>query len=500
MKPPSARALPLLLSMIATLGSAAGGALEITEGVAAHQVLQRDAAGFARPRVGGTAADAAAGDIYVTVGQAGRPAPALAGVRVGTAAGGRWTAELPPLPTGGPYRLDFQLRDAAGRVQAEAAVDDILVGDLWLLIGQSNMQGQGRLADVEPPDPAVRLFDQADTWSVAAEPLHRPHAARDEVYRKKTSEDTRARRKGAGLGLPFAKEIHRHTGVPIGLVACALGGTAIAEWDPALAPLGGQSLYGATLRRVRAAGGRLKGALWYQGEADARNPEAVPLYFDRLRDLIAALRRDTGQPDLPFHLVQLCRMLDWIYFGAGGKAPPATLAQQWLDFREVQRQVAAQTPHTSLVATLDLDLVDSIHLDTPSLQRLGRRLAKQALRADYGLDRWQSGPRDPVVRGDFPAGRIYVRFAGVNGRLHAAGRVAGFELRRPDGSQVDALFRADVDPAQPDQVVIQVDSALPADARLVYGWGTNPYANLVDDADLAVPAFGPLALGPASGP
>ena len=477
--------------------------LRILQGIAHHQVLQRDNANSATIHLDGSTHIRTRGTIHVTVIHQGNPLEGFLGRETGAAEGGRCSAEIKGLPVGGPYRIDLQLRDGEGRPQAETSIFDVLVGDLWLLAGQSNMMGRGELAGAEQSSGSVRVFDMADRWLIAEEPLHRSLEARDPVYwsimdneerARAAAEARRTQKDGAGLGLPFAKEIVRHTGVPVGLIPCALGGSSISQWDPALQAQGGGSLYGAMLRRFRAAGGRIKGMLWYQGEADARNPEAVSQYDSRLRQLISSVRRDFGQPALPFHLVQLGRMLDWVYFGNNGRPPPPKLEQQWMDFREIQRRVDEQVEQTAMAVAVDLDLGDAIHLSTDSLKRLGIRLARGALVDLYGVKHWQTGPRLDSVRLD-PAGRrIYVRYTGVNGSLRAPGRISGFSLHREDGTEVAAIYRADPDPARPDSLVLSLGSEVPADTALAYGWGTNPHCNLVDAADMAAPCFGPVRL------
>src|SRR3989304_5658203 len=92
---------------------------------------------------------------------------------------GRWTAgprgavswgggagRIEGIPTGGPDGVELRLHDSGGGEVAGAKVDHVLVGDLWILAGQSNMQGVGVLKNVEPPSPLVHAFDMADRWQV----------------------------------------------------------------------------------------------------------------------------------------------------------------------------------------------------------------------------------------------------------------------------------------------------------------------------------------------
>ena len=82
------------------------------------------------------------------------------------------------VPSGGPYRIEV-------RVQGTTAADsvrNVLVGDLWVLAGQSNMQGVGDLVEVQPPHELVHNFDMTDHWVVAEEPLHRLVDAVDSVH------------------------------------------------------------------------------------------------------------------------------------------------------------------------------------------------------------------------------------------------------------------------------------------------------------------------------
>lgn len=493
---------PLLALLLAsTPAHAADATLSIDRGLSAYQVLQRDAQNTAAVALEGSASAAGRVEARV-VRNSGTPASGAAGEGssividwqpLGDVEGGRWSGRLAGLPTGGPYRVEVRL--TAEGAQATAAVDDVLVGDLWLLAGQSNMQGVGDLVDVEPPHPLVHSFDMADQWVLAEEPLHWLLEAVDSVHwRQLTDPDERRRQaeharqnrtKGTGLGLPFAVEMVRRTGVPVGLVPCAHGGTSMDQWSPELKDRGGESLYGAMIRRAGVVGGRVSGLLWYQGESDA-NRMAADVFPAKFTALIAAVRSDLGQPDLPFYWVQLGRFVN--------PADPSG----WHQVREAQRTLAAQIPHTAVVPAVDLPLDDLIHISTAGLKRLGLRLANIACREQFG-EAVEPGPMLAGVDLEEGGRRIRVRYEGASGRLEPATHIAGFSLRDAQGAIVPLVFEAKVDPQQPHSVLLMLNAAPPEGAQLWYGYGLDPYCNLRDERDMAAPAFGPWELTAAAG-
>ena len=256
----------------------------------------------------------------------------------------KWSGDVKRVPAGGPYRLEVRLQGAESTI----SIANLLVGDLWVLAGQSNMEGLGELIEVQQPSPQVHGFDMADRWGVAEEPLHTLVNAADPVHwplnaqrqpERLTGERLEtfvvSRKKGAGLGLPFAVEMVQRTGIPIGLIPCAHGGTSMDQWSPALKNREGESLYGSMYRRVQAVGGQVKGVLWYQGESDA-NPTAAPQFLAKFEAFVKAMRSDFNQPDLPFYYVQIGRHIDKTNFAEWNKvqerisAPkPTSHARAW---------------------------------------------------------------------------------------------------------------------------------------------------------------------------
>jgi hypothetical protein len=162
-----------------------------------------------------------------------------------------------------------------------------------LLAGQSNMSGQGGVANrrwdhVVPPEcqpnPNIQKLNAGLKWEQAKEPLH------DGI-------DTRAV-EGIGPGMPFANTVLQRKpnfGI-IGLVPCAMSATKITQWGK------GTALYSLLVKRAKAAlsgGGTIQALLWYQGESDTVDfTNDAALYGRRLLQLIIDLRADLQLPNL----------------------------------------------------------------------------------------------------------------------------------------------------------------------------------------------------------
>ena len=378
------------------------------------------------------------------------------------------TGETLQLPAGGPYQV--------------GGAKNVLVGDLWILAGQSNMEGVGDLVDVETPHPLVHSFQSREQWAPAEEPLHwlgespRPvhHIIWGLPLPTEIPPRDQARNKGAGLGLTFAKARAGQTGVPIGLIPAAHGGTSMQQWDPARKGQGGHSLYGATLERVKSVGGKVAGILWYQGESDA-NPADAALYEARLTVLVQSFRADLGQPELPFYYVQL---------GGFVTDPDPGLVSGWNSVRESQRTWQDTLPNLGMVSAVDCGLDDGIHIDTPGLKMLGKRLAAVAA--------GQPAPNLAAITFEPAQGWLRVSFANVQGGLQSQGRPAGFTLRDPAGAELPLIYKVSFDGS--DALLKLTDPALLPGASLWYGYGLAPYCNVTDATGAAVPAFGPISL------
>jgi len=455
--------------------------LRITGGVVDYQVFQRGADNRADIAVSGSS-DANGKTVEARLVRKQVLVLGFDWMPLGQVAGGRFSGQLKGVPAGGPYRIELRV---AG-TDASAAVDNVLVGDLWVLAGQSNMQGVGDLVDTTMPHELVHNFDMADHWLVAEEPLHTLAGATDRVHwplnaqkqperyeGERLAKYVAERKKGAGLGLPFAVEMVRATGVPVGLLACAHGGTSMDQWSPALKDKGGDSLYGSMLRRFRLAGGKVKGVLWYQGESDA-SPKAAPEFQAKFERFVAAVREDFGQPEIPFYYVQIGRHVN------------NQNVAEWNAVQEMQRKAEQTIPNSGLVPAIDVSLDDGIHVGTQDLKMLGKRLANLA------LGRTKRGPRP--IAATFSNGVVRVAFAEVNGKLTSEGRISGFSIHVGSGEPLPLIFKARVDPQDPSAVLLSIGGKLPEGAVLHYGYGKDPYCNLRDEAGMGTPVFGPMAI------
>lgn len=179
------------------------------------------------------------------------------------------------------------------RAQAVNVPKDAAKFHLFLLAGQSNMAGRGKVdAQDLKRNPRVLSLDKNGAWQVAVDPLHfdKPQVV------------------GVGLGKTFALDYAKaHPGVTVGLIPCAAGGSPIASWEPGARHDQTQSNpYDDALARTRKAmkSGDLKGILWHQGESDS-SLEASQVYEEKLHRLIARMRADFDAPNIPFIAGQL---------------------------------------------------------------------------------------------------------------------------------------------------------------------------------------------------
>jgi sialate O-acetylesterase len=407
------------------------------------------------------------------------------------------------------FLLAVMLFGAAAVIATEAPASPpfpLEDADIWVLAGQSNMEGYGRIRKEYVANPRIAVFNLRNEWKPAVPPTHTVTAAAAPVFKKLIFEinptltekdwahwvESQKDRPIGGVGpdLSFAESIVSATGRNVVLLPCALGGTSLSHWNPARRDEGEASLYGNMLARIKKVGGRVKGVLWYQGESQANRAAAETFEKDFL-NFVDNVRRDVGDPELPFLYVQIGR-----FCYENHDSEPF-----WKSVQEKQRIVRTQRPNLWVVPAVDLPLDDMIHVGAAGQERLGRRLAEVALTHIYQVA-GHGTPLDFVSCAVLPDTDVShhslrVKFSGVTGRLQSQGRPAGFELQSDEPNRDGpTVYNVELDPTDSAAVIVWYSKELRAPAKLSYALGMDRYANLTDERDMAVPAFGPIVIDP----
>lgn len=405
-------------------------------------------------------------------------------------ADGRWslTLDTTTLPAR-PLAMTVRGRDNT------LTVADVLIGEVWLASGQSNMQKTlGEERGMKPAfnhqqEIAAANYPQMRLFMV---PKRRASQPADDVKGSWVlcSPESFEAVKFSAAGYYFGRRLHQALQVPVGVIASAYGGTRIEPWteagaattsvppDPlakaddgkqAPAPSG---LYNAMIAPLTPL--TIRGVIWYQGESNVASAEPMALYTTKMDDLVRGWRQQWQAP-LPFYYVQVAPHS----YSTVRKArvdSPTTLPELWEAQADAQR-----IPGTGMIVTTDLvDDVRDIHPRDKT--QVGLRLANLALRHTYG----QAGPEvhSPAYRTlQVHGATLVLQFD------HAAG------LRTRDGQPPSHFELAGADgvyhPAQAvlrgEQVVLSsAVVAAPVAAR--FAWHEDAQPNLVNGAGLpAVP-------------
>lgn len=430
--------------------------------------------------------------------------------RRGLHAAGDDVAEL-ALPVGGPYTLSATAYDTAGRPLARQVASDVHVGDLWILAGQSNMQGAAPLdADPEPPV-GVRSFGLDRRWVAAYEPLHRVWLSRNSVVTKvwhwmyadlqvdldvewdsQHLADSNTPQGGQGPGSWAARALYRETGVPVGLLPCALGGSALDLWQPDWAERVGMppadSMF-ANLVELAGRCGPVRGVLWYQGETDALHEGTT--YAERFSGFVTAVRAAVANADLPFITVQLGLYdAEMLAKQTNGGAPD--FSPGWAEIREQQRRAAIEIPGVHMVSAADLETTDGTHIDRPGVEALGERLAAVAqLYVPEGVGR----PAPAVGQPSWIDPRtLRLPVTGIALPLQVTAPWAFRLERASDGVEPAQLIGLESDGAG---LVLSFDAPVTSDDVVLVRNGLGRFADVHDADGFPLPAFGPLTISPA---
>jgi sialate O-acetylesterase len=422
--------------------------------------------------------------IWGTAGAGEAVTVEFAGQVVSTKAGtdGRWRVELQPL------EASKEPRTLTVRGSNTLEFPNVLVGEVWLCSGQSNMEwtvDKSAEFDREKADanqPLIRHF------KVPRKHLPFPTAEVDASWVVCTPETVG---QFSGAGYFFARELVRELDVPVGLINSSFGGTRIEPWFspeaaqsagalPDLAAQArkaspttpeGRPAYEAYLRNVETwlaaakaavAGGTafptppeepwitgneqqltrlhngmvaplipyaLRGALWYQGESNAGDPAR---YLEKMKTLVDGWREAWGQPEMPFYLVQLAAFQN-------SRTNP-DVADTWARLREQQIK-AVNLPHFGVAVAIDIGAGENIH--PTNKQDVGKRLARWALTKTYGRGGPTSGPILRSSRAE--NGKIVLDFDHADSGL-IFGRKNGLApVEAAEGAKLDWIFVAGAD-------------------------------------------------------
>lgn len=412
-----------------------------------------------------------------------------------------WQVVLTDLVPGGPYTMEIR---GYNRIQLE----NILVGDVWLGSGQSNMAFSLRRARDAQAEIAAAHYPEIRLFTVTESATDTPQDDVDGEWVVCTPEHAR---NFSAVLYHFGREIADTQEIPVGLVLSSVGGTRICSWlsAPDLAANPEAEYYFTYFEKLLAdyypsyadylerldadpnltdraprhpfermpsgyfnamiaplTSFAVKGFLWYQGETDSWWAEP---YERMMRDLIWSWRREWGQGELPFLIVQLASF--------DGKL---RVDENYPYIREAQRLVALSEPNTALAVTIDVGEEDDIHPRDKA--PVGHRLALAARHLAYGEDVEFSGPRLASVR--FESGSAFVTFSHVESGLRSrASELRGFEL-----AGLDEVFYPASAEILNDMVKLKARGV--SDPRYVrYAWGGFPACDLENGAGLPASPF-----------
>lgn len=388
---------------------------------------------------------------------------------------------------GGPYTID--------------STDNIMVGDVWVLAGQSNMRGNGFFKDPWTNqvteklihDETFHLFDMTENWSIAKDPIHQlsksirhvNHVISDPTVKNPSLSLIR----GGSLALSFAKKyqevIQTQIGkkVPVGLIASAHGGVTLDQWSTTLLRNSSQwqndTLYGAMLGRIQSSGSnKIAGILWYQGESDTDNVTLASTYKTRMKTWIDNARIDLGIKNLSIIQVQLARELTNEDNDLG-----------WNLVRSGQADLIDKNIAT--VSSIDCPLDDRIHLSLKGQYMMGRRMAIAAQAAINNKASIISPQIESIQFEKNSETKTYalkLSFNNVDSFINVD-TPQGFSLRDENNQEQEIIYKTTID--NKSVRLLLTGMIRKKTLNLYYGYGKNPICNMVSTDGMGLLTFGP---------
>jgi sialate O-acetylesterase len=486
----------------AVCGAEARAQVELPKILADHMVVQRELP----VHVWGTAAVGEA----VTVSFRGE-AQTVKASRIG-----RWSVYLKPGAAGGPFEMTVA---GNGASENTITLHDILVGDVWVASGQSNMEFAMRQAATAAEDLPKAGNDRIRLLIVNKKAADYP--LEDVETSGWTASTPETAKYFSAVAWYFAREIGAREHVPVGVIDSTWGGTVAEAWvrltalgeDAALNPLfasRGKMIEGGAdaarqiadeqkqIAEAKAAGkpapsfpwhaplptwgpGNLyngmiaplvplpiRGVIWYQGESNSAL-ERWPLYNRIMRTLIEDWRRQWAQGDFPFLYVQISNF----------KSSPS---EDWANLRQQQVETLGLRS-TAMAVTIDIGNPDDVH-PTDKVD-VGHRLALAAQALSYGEAVEYSGPMFKQAVPEGGAMRVWLNHAnGLNAKGGPEpGQVTSVEVAGRDGKFVPA--KAVIE----GETILASSPDVPAPVAVRYGWANSPQCNLFNGDGLPASPF-----------
>ena len=416
-------------------------------------------------------------------------------------ANGRWMTKLDPMEASPEPRELVAHAQTAGKT---STISDVLVGDVWLCSGQSNMNVPVKNADNGDAEIAAADHPQIRFFVVPEVAKAKPQSQSGgdwQVCLPVTSG------RFSAVGYFFGRELHAALHIPIGLIQASVGSTAAEAWTSETAlnssaefkPLIGKpiepnkaksrnegdqwaqsegdkgmpaALYNGMIAPLLPYA--LRGAIWYQGENNANDAIRAEAYRRLLPVMVSGWRRDFDQ-EFPVYIVQLAN------FGRRGDSPASDpwRVSLWSVLRESQVLAAAALSKSGLAVTIDIGDPKQIH--PKNKQEVSRRLALIALGNEYGQRIEYSGPVCTTMR--IEGGTVVLAFKHAAGLAAKEGALTGFVVAGEDGRFQSAQARIE-------GTTVRVSSpAVDKPAAVRYAWANDPECNLVNGAGLPASPF-----------
>lgn len=418
---------------------------------------------------------------------------------------GRFQVALPEVPAGGPHTMTIQADETR-------TITDVLVGEVWVCSGQSNMQwtidrsNDPDLEKLAARFPNLRMINFPQIGS------QEPILTHDRQWQVCSPE---ALGGFSAVGYFFGRQLHLSIDVPVGMVNNAWGGSACEAWinretlsaDERFRPLmerwqeneqkfselsartdlnedekktlnGLRSQMAGNARPGNIYNGVLKshlgytirGAIWYQGESNASRAYQ---YRDLFPLMISSWRSEWGQGDFPFYWVQLADFYP-------EKSEPADSA--WAELREAQTMTMSRLPHTGQAVIIDIGEGKDIH--PKNKVDVGRRLARWALANEYGI---------PVAFHSPEYSKMEIRGAEVTLTFsHVADGWRPFDVTDPLGFTIagdDRKFHTATAKILEDGRVTVSSQHVTQPVAVRYAWADNPVCNMFSNAGLPLTPF-----------